>query len=71
MQNEDEMSGLGHLPGQQKVCGSSPTMAHLFLVLPHTIRRTACPLALYILELTRLKKGDPAHLYRTLRFFMS
>ncbi len=33
---------------------SSPTKSHPFLVVSHTIRDTACPLALYILELTRL-----------------
>ncbi len=34
------------------MCVSSPTASHLSLVLSHTIRDTACPLALYILELT-------------------
>ncbi len=34
------------------MCGSSSTNVHLFLVLSHTIRDTACPLALYMLELT-------------------
>jgi hypothetical protein len=34
------------------VCGLSPTKGYLFLALSHTIRDTACPLALYILEIT-------------------
>ncbi len=52
------LSDLGHLPGKQKMSGLSPTNGHIFLVLSHTVRDTACPLAVYILELTEATITD-------------